>query len=217
MKNLVLIFTLALFTISCSTEEVSEPIEQNVNLEKNTNLTESLNIIQSDSQIMEFINSSQTHRNNGNGVMLLDDGFNLSYLANTGDYFYIIGGAGSIEAMPDGRARFSIHTNSPSAAVISLPFFETTYSSDCIEGPLGAFNYNYISEYEEVVFEPIPGMVFTFYVPTGENASNETVNGHCNMSDAQAMFDENFEFTGCTEATEYKTMRIRPNSGISVE
>lgn len=217
MKNLVLIFTLALFALSCSTEEVSEPIDQNVNLNRNSSLAESINIIQNNSDIMEFINSNQFQRNDGNGVMILDDGYNLFYFANTGDNLYLMGGAGSIEALPNGRARFSIHTNSPSAVVISLPFFETAYSSDCVEGPLGTFNYNYISEYEEVVFEPIPGLIFTFYVPTGEHASNETRNGHCNMSNAQAMYDENFEFTGCTEATDYKVMRISPNSGITVE
>ncbi|WP_223033744.1 hypothetical protein [Hanstruepera marina] len=217
MKNSILIIALALFAFSCNTEEISEPIEQNVTLENSRSLSETIEILQSSPEFREFINSRQYQRNNGNGIMLLQDGYNLSYAANTGESLYIIGGLGSIEAMPNGRARFSIHTNSPSAAIISFPSFETAYSSDCVEGQLGTFNYNFISEYVVEVFEPIPGLVFTFYIPTGENASNETANGHCRISDAQPMFDENFEFTGCTEATEYKTMRISPNSGISVE
>lgn len=217
MKNSILIIALALFTFSCNTEELSEPIEQNITLENTRNLSENIKILQSSSEFREFIASGDLERNTGNGIMLLDDGFNLSYAANTGESLYIIGGTGSIEAMPNGRARFSIHTNNPSAAVIDLATFSTTYSSDCVEGPLGTFNYNFISEYEVVVFEPIPGLVFTFYMPTGENASNESANGHCKVSNAQAMYDENFEFIGCTEATEYKTMRLSQNSGISVE
>ncbi|WP_191859384.1 CBM20 domain-containing protein [Hanstruepera ponticola] len=217
MKNSILIIAMALFTFSCNTEELSEPIEQNITLENTRNLSENIKILQSSSEFREFIASGDLERNTGNGIMLLDDGFNLSYAANTGESLYIIGGTGSIEAMPNGRARFSIHTNNPSAAVIDLATFSTTYSSDCVEGPLGTFNYNFISEYEVVVFEPIPGLVFTLYMPTGENASNESANGHCKVSNAQAMYDENFEFIGCTEATEYKTMRLSQNSGISVE
>ena len=217
MKNLVLIMTIALFAFSCSSEEISGPIEQNVTLENSRNLSEKIEILQSNPEFREFINSRQHQRSNGNGIMLLQDGFDLSYAASTGESLYFIGGLGSVEAMPNGRARFSIHTNTPSAAILSLATFETTHSSDCIEGPLGTFNYNFISEYVVEVFEPIPGLVFTFYIPTGENASNETANGHCSISDAQPMFDENFEFTGCTEATEYKIMRISPNSGITVE
>ena len=214
MKNSLVIIVLALFTFSCSTEEVSEPIDQNVNLERNTSLSESIEILKSSSEFREFITSRQYQRNNDNGIMLLTDGYNLSFAANTGESLYIIGGMGSIEAMPNGRARFSIHTNNPSAAILDLATFSTTYSSDCLEGSLGTFNYNYISEYVVEVFEPIPGLVFTTYIPTGVNASRESVNGHCEISDAQTMFDENFEFIGCTDATEYKTMRIRPNGNV---
>jgi len=217
MKNLVLIMTIALFAFSCTSEEISEPIEQNVTLENSRSLSETLEILQSSPEFREFITSRQFQRNSGNGVMILNDGYNLSYAASTDESLYLIGGEGSIEAMPNGRARFSIHTNNPSASILSLATFETVYSSDCLEGSLGTFNYNYISEYIVEEFEPVPGLVFTFYTPTGENASNQTVNGHCTISDAQPMFDENFEFTGCTEASDYKVMRIRPNREISVE
>lgn len=211
MKNSILIMALALLTFSCNTEEIAEPIEQNLTLENSRNSIESIELLLSNQEFREFINSRQNQRNSGNGVMLLDDGFGLFFVADDGVNQYFLGGVGEIEALPNNRARFSIHTNSPFAFVSDLATFNLLYSSSCLEGNLGRINYNYISEYETIVFEPIPGVIFTFYQPTGVNASRQVVNGHCDMSDAQEIYDENFELVGCTEATEYRTLRIRPN------
>lgn len=218
MKNsILLLFVVSLLTFSCSNETVDNVEDQNLDLNKSGYMNDLAQKLFNSQELRNLVLSNQLQRNNGeNGVMILQDQWGIFYGAMDNNMLYLIGGDGSIDLLPNGRARFRVHTNNPSAAVLDFSTFSTTYSSDCIEGPLGAFNYNYISEYLVEVFEPVPGLVFTFYTPTGENASAETANGHCNVSNAQAIFDENFEFTGCTDATDYKVMRLGP-SGISLE
>ena len=218
-KTILLLFAVSFFTFNCSNEDAMEVNDQNINLDKSISMADLARKLNESREFKNFISSNnhlRSNQGNGqfNGLIQLSE-YNLSYFAFDDTGFYLIGGEGSVEEMPNGKAKFSIHTNSPSAAVLDTSF-TTVYSSDCIEGPLGTFNYNYISDYIVEVFEPVPGLVFTFYTPTGENASAESRSGHCNMSDAQAMFDENFEFTGCTDATDYKVMRLGP-SGISLE
>lgn len=218
MKNsILLLFVVSLLAFSCSNEAVDNVEDQNLELSNSSRMADLSQKLFEIPEIRDLFSTNAMQRNNGeNGVMILQDQWGIFYGAMNNNMLYLIGGDGSIDLLPNGRARFRVHTNNPSAAVLDFSTFSTTYSSDCIEGPLGAFNYNYISEYIVEVFEPIPGLVFTFYTPTGENASNETRNGHCNVSNAQAMFDENFEFIGCTDATDYKVMRLGP-SGISLE
>lgn len=211
-KSILLLFVVAIFTFSCSDETVNVD-NQNLELNDSGRMADLTKKLSENQEIRDLFSSNQMHRNNGeNGVMILQDQWGIFYGASENGLLYLIGGDGSIDLLPNGKARFKVHTNSPSAAVIDLSTFMTIYSSDCVEDPLGAFNYNYISEFEEI--EIFPG--FSFFSPTGENASAETANGHCNVSDAQAMFDENFEFTGCTDATEYKVLVLGP-SGISLE
>lgn len=211
MKNSIVIMALiGLIIFSCDKDEVADMTDQSTSIEKDTHLTDALSKLVLNEDFRNIL--TRRYRSNGDhGVMLLDDGFNLSYAAFDGENIYFIGGEGTIQAMPNGRAKFSVHTNEPSAAVLNLSTFTTTYSSDCINGPLGTFNYNYISEYETMVFEPIPGLIFTFYMPTGVRASAEVANGHCTISDAQPSFSDFGEFLGCSDASEYKTMRLTPD------
>lgn len=221
MKNSILSMAIiALMAFGCSNESITESRDQNLTIKNKSGFTENIiKGLEADEAFRNFFisNSNINQRKNGeNGVMLLTDGYNLGYGASDGNNLFIISGTGSIEALPNGRAKFSVHTNNASAAVIDLATFSTLFSSDCIDGPTGTFNYNLISEYEVVIFEPIPGLIFTFYSPTYVNASAEVANGHCNMSDAQPIFDNNFEMVGCSDATEYKTIRLN-RSGITVE
>lgn len=215
MKNsILLLFVVSIFMFNCSEEAVDNFDNQNLELNNSSRMAD---LTQKLSESQEFRNLFSTNpmlRNNeNNGVMILQDPWGIFYVANAGDALYFMGGTnGSIDLLPNGRARFRVHDNNPSASVIDLATFSSTYSSDCIDGPLGAFNYNYISEYEEL--EIFPG--FTVFMPTGENASAETANGHCNISNAQAIYNDDFtEIIGCTDATDYKIMTLGP-TGISL-
>lgn len=219
-KSILLLFVVSIFTLSCSNEAVDNFDNQSLELNKSGQMADLVQKLSTSQEFRNMVSSQNMHRNSngeGNGVMILQSQWGIFYGALMDNSLYLIGGSGgSIDHMPNGRARFRVHTNNPSAAVLDFSTFSTTYSSDCIEGPLGSFNYNYISEYIVEVFEPIPGVVFTFYTPTGENASAESRSGHCNVSDAQPILDENFEIIGCTDATDFKVMRLGP-SGISLE
>lgn len=218
MKHSILSMAIiALLALSCNKEEVVT--EQNADFLKDRSFTEAITKLAANEDFRNFMSSRNHQRNSGDhGVMLLSDGFNLGYTAFIDGKLHVIGGQGSIHAMPNGRARFSIHTNNPFAFVLDFSTFSVPYSSDCVDGPLGTFNYNLISEYETFVFEPLPGLIFTFYEPTFVNASAETANGHCRVSDAQALYDETtFEFIDCSEATEFKTMRLKQGRSVTLE
>lgn len=219
MKHSILSMAIiALLAFSCNKDEVVDMTEQNAGLVKDRSLTQTISKLATNEEFRTFMTSRNLQRNNGDhGVMLLSDGYNLAYGGFIDGLLYLMGGEGSIQAMPNGRARFSIHTNNPSASVLDFADFSSPYSSECVDGPLGTFNYNLISEYEVVVFEFEPGVTFTFYFPTYVNASAETANGHCRVSDAQPMYDETtFEFIGCGEATEFKTIRLNANNGSGI-
>ena len=55
---------------------------------------------------------------------------------------------------------------------------------------------------------------FLFYNMTDENSSATSGNGHSKVSDAQPIYDwDTFEQIGCSDATIYKTIKIKGNEG----
>ena len=86
---------------------------------------------------------------------------------------------------------------------------------DCIENARGTLNTSVTGTYETLVL-PFGTIYFI------DQASTANIfTGHCEVSDAQPIFDENFEIVDCTEATDYKTVRIRvifrDNNGQGLE
>lgn len=226
-KQVFIVAVLALFSFSCSTEDSTDIIDNNVSLEKETSLSKSVNILYESKEFKSYLNEKFVQKNaqrnvqskssnNEHGIMILESNYNLGFGGfdpATGT-FVVIGGLGKIEKMPNGKAKFSVHTNNPEAGYFGPDF---NFSSDCIDGKRGVLNFNFVSEYIVNVFEPIPGLVFTSYIPTGENSSAESGNGHCKISDAQPLFDENFEFIGCSDMTEIKTMKVTGNRNANGE
>lgn len=214
-KLLSIIGIVALISFGCSNEEATEFPESNLKLQKQS---EMMKFLKSDS-FKEYLQTKSKQNlslykanGNENGLMILSDGYNLSFAAFAPDWtsFIYIGGTGTIEKMPNGKAKFSVHTNSPDAGSIDFGTWSGV-SSDCVDSPRGSFNYNFISEYTVEVWD-WDGTIFTFYTPTGENSSATSANGHCKVSDAEAIYDwDTFEKLGCTDATIYKTIRIKGN------
>jgi len=216
-KQVLIIGVLALFMFSCSNEEATNFEESNLKFEKKSEMTKFL-------KSEEFKNYLSTKNkqsndlskiagnNSDNGKMILQSPWGIAFGAinfQTWEMVFI-GGDGKIEKLPNGRAKFSVHTNNPWAFHSS----DISLSSDCVDGPLGTFNYSLISEYTVEVIDFGGGFVFTFYTPTGENSSAESGNGHCKVSDAQPIYDyETWEMLGCSEATIYKTIKIKGNEG----
>ncbi|HMC01621.1 MAG TPA: hypothetical protein VKN14_11355 [Flavobacteriaceae bacterium] len=221
-KQVFIIAVLALFSFSCSTEDTTEIIDSKSTLEKQASLTSSMDKLLSSDEFRDYLNvkfpqTNAQYRTSGNGdnhgLMILNDGYNLAFTSfdSATSTLTFIGGSGSVVKMPNGKAKFSVHTNNPEAAVTDFTTFESI-SSDCIDGQRGVFNYNFISEYIVEVFEPIPGLVFTTYLATGENSSAQSGGGHCKISDAQPIYNDDFsEIIGCSDATLFKTVSLKAN------
>ena len=217
MKNSIFTMAfIALFAVSCDKEEAAEVQVQNATAEKKSSFAETVSRLAADEEFRDFISSENYQRNNGSNGLMVIDSWNLGYTSFNNGILTIISGEGTIQALPNGRARFSIHTNNPSGAVIDFSNFSTLYSSDCVTGPLGTFNYNYISEYEVFTFGEAP-FIFTFYFPTGVNASAQTANGHCNVNNSTPTYNDDWEIIGCGVATENKTIQLQQNGGLSLQ
>lgn len=226
-KHILIISILTLMSYSCSNEDA--PIDAaNLSLEKQDLLTTSMSKLVKSKEFKVYLNEKfpQTNAQNktsGNGdnhgiIILVDDiGIIFAAFNPATSSLTFIGGQGKIEKMPNGKAKFSVHTNNPEASVIDFTTFESI-SSECIDGKRGVFNYNFTSEYFVDVFEPIPGLVFTSYIPTGENSSAESAGGHCKISDAQPIYNDDFtEVIGCSEATQFKTVILKGNRNANGE
>lgn len=215
-KQVLIIGILALFMFSCSNEEATNFEESNLKFERKSEMTKFL-------KSEEFKNYLSTKNkqsndlskiagnNSDNGKMILQSPWGIAFGAVSFSPTFqmtFIGGDGAIEELPNGRAKFSVHTNNPWAFHSS----DTSLSSDCVDGSLGTFNYSLISEYTVEVIDFGGGFVFTFYNPTGDGTATSG-NGHCKVSDAQPIYDyETWEILGCTEATIYKTISIKGNA-----
>jgi hypothetical protein len=213
-KLLSIIGVVALISFSCSNEDA--PIDL-TNLSQE-NQAKMIMFLKSN-QFKDYISTKNKQSNDqskiagkqgNNGIMVLVSpyGFGISsFNPQTGNFKYIGGDAGSIEKLPNDRAKFSVHTNNPSAFDSS-----ENLSSSCVDGPLGTFNFSVICDYTVEVYDFGEWGVFTFYNMTDENSSATSINGHCKISDAQEMIDwDTYESLGCTEATVYKTMRVKGN------
>ncbi|WP_053972414.1 hypothetical protein [Mangrovimonas sp. ST2L15] len=213
MKNsILLLFVLSVITFSCSDEGVNDSIEQDLNLGKSNYMVELTNRLSESQEFKEIIADRQLQKKGeGNGLGLLSDGYSLTYFAITEEELIFIGGLGTIQQMPNGKAKFSIHTTDPSGAILSIATFMSTHTSTCVDGPQGTFNYNLISEYEEL--ELFPGYIL--YLPTGVNASAESANGHCNVNNAVPIYDETYTWVGCTDPTDSKVISLN-NGSLSV-
>jgi hypothetical protein len=130
----------------------------------------------------------------------------------------LIGGTGTIEKMPNGRAKFSVHTNSPDAFFLDF-YTWSGVQSDCVDSPRGSFNFSVICDYTIEVYDFGDGQIYTFYYMTDQNSTATSGNGHCKVSDALPIYDEEtWEVLGCSEATIYNTIKIKGNNqkGFSV-
>ncbi|MFH6768704.1 hypothetical protein V8G56_08155 [Gaetbulibacter aquiaggeris] len=222
-KQVLIILGLALLSFSCSTEEVIKSQESITSLEAQVSLSSSMSKLLKNDKFKDYLNNKNSQLNLKNattvkagnqGLMILSDGYNVGFGAIASDFssFMVIGGTGTIEKLPNGKAKFSVHTNSPDAFTLDFSTW-SGLSSDCVDAPRGSFNYSFISEYIVEVWEPEPGLIFTFYTPTGESSSATSANGHCRVSDAEAIIDwDTFEQIGCSEATIYKTISIKGNA-----
>lgn len=217
-KQVLFIAVLAILAFNCSTEEAPKIDDQNLILEKESSLTSNMSILLKSEEFRNYFQSknalqkSAQGKTNNTGLMLIKDGYDLAVSLLDFSTFNVtyIGGQGKIEELPNGKAKFSIHTNNPSAGVFNLFSPDGEMGSDCIEGRNGVFNFSYISEYIVDIFEPVPGLVFISYIPTGENASAEVSNGHCKISDALPVYNEDYtEIIDCGEATMYKTVKAK--------
>ena len=220
-KQVLIIGVLALFMFSCSNEEATNFEESNLKLEKKSSAS-SLNKLLKSEKFKDYlltkskqnIDLSKGNGSESNGLMILSDGYNVGFGGFSPDWtsIMLIGGTGTIEKMPNGKAKFSVHTNSPDAFFLDF-YTWSGVQSDCVDSPRGSFNYNFISEYTVEVWD-WDGTIFTFYTPTGENSSASSGNGHCKVSDALPIYDwDTFEQIGCSDATIYKTIKIKGNEG----
>jgi hypothetical protein len=217
-KHVLIIGVLALLSFSCSTEDVAKSQESNLSLKEPS----SMNKILSSAEFKDYLNTTYLQKNtqnktsskgNNNGLMILSDGFNVSFAAIIDwSSFIAISGEGTIEKLPNGKAKFSVHTNSPDAFYLDFSTW-SQLSSGCVDSPLGSLNYNYISEYDTDSYEHwLTGELITIYFPTGENSSTESGNGHCRVSDATMVYNDDFtEIIDCGEATFYKTIKLTGN------
>lgn len=216
-KQVLIIGVLALFMFSCSNEEATNFEEANLKFEKQSEMTKFLK----SEEFKDYLSTKKKESNDlskiaanssDNGKMILQSPWDLSFASfnfQTGE-FILIGGNGKIEKLPNGRAKFSVHTNNPSAFHSSEIFL----SNDCIDGPSGTFNFNVICDYTVEVYDFGEWGIFTFYSMTDENSSATSGNGHCKVSDAEAIYDwDTFEKLGCTDATIYKTIKVKGNEG----
>jgi hypothetical protein len=216
-KLLSIIGIVALISFGCSNEDATNFEEANLKLEKKSSAS-SLNKLLKSEKFKDYLLTKSKQNNdqskaNGNGLMILSDGYNVGFGGFSPDWtsIMLIGGTGTIEKMPNGRAKFSVHTNSPDAFFLDF-YTWSGVQSDCVDSPRGSFNYNFISEYTVEVWD-WDGTIFTFYTPTGENSSASSGNGHCKVSDALPIYDwDTFEQIGCSDATDTKTIRLKGNA-----
>jgi len=151
MKKLLLIIgVVVLISFSCSNEDSPKFEEANLKFEKQTEMAKFLK----SEEFKDYLSTKKKQsndlskiaaKNSDNGKMILQSPWGISFAAfnfQTGE-FILIGGDGKIERLPNGRAKFSVHTNNPSAFHSSEIFL----SSDCIDGPRGTFNFNVIFDY----------------------------------------------------------------------
>lgn len=203
-KNIFTIALLAVFTLGCSKETIDEP---QLTGEVKTSLLETVAKLQNNKEFLNFMSERATMKQNdgGNGLIILTDEFNMGVAQFNPETisFAVLGGQGTIQQMRNGKAKFSIHSKDPVAAVFSFLSFQDVYTSNCIEGKNGVMNYNLISEYEE--FSPFPGLVF--YFPTFEGNSAEIANGHAQMG--VPIYDDFGEIVDCADESQNKTMRLK--------
>ena len=217
-KQVLFIAVIATLAFNCSTEEAPKLNDQNISLEKQSSLVLNISKLIESKEFKSYVQNDgvqqKSAQGNGHntGLMILHDGYDLAVSLLDFSTFDItfIGGIGKIEELPNGKAKFSIHTTNPSAGVFNLFSDEGRWGSDCVEGKKGIFNFSFISEYIVDRFEPVPGLVFISYIPTGENSSAEVSNGHCKISDAVPTYNESqTELLECGETTMYKTVKAR--------
>jgi len=209
MKKLVLIMSvMALFLFNCSSEDSATIDIQNVSDTQDV-FTEQVNEIISNVEFQDMMTTQMHQRdgNEGNGVFVIQNPFSFIMGQMVDGKILFIGSFEDqyIAFMPNGTARFFAHSNNPLGAVVNLATFSTDYSNDCYDDPTGHFNSNVIGTYTEVVF-PFGTVYFM-----DELQSASVMNGHTEVSDAQPIYNDIFEQIGCTDATEYKTLRVRPD------
>ena len=182
MKNSIFILSImAIFALSCSKESVDTFEDQNLEFRTENHMVSLMNNLTSSPEFMNRVNNVQARNNdNGNGLMVIQESWGLAWGILDGSNLYILGsgdGDGSIVELPNGEARFSAHSTNPSAAVLDFNTFATTYSSDCIENPIGTVNTNVTGTYETLVL-PFGTIYFL------DQASSANVfTGHCEVSD----------------------------------
>lgn len=207
MKNSILfMFIFTLFIVGCSNEEVNELQDQNLE----TNFSTLIEDITSNSEFRDLLNNSTAqlrNENNGNGVMVIDNGFSIIFGILDGMTVYFLGSSASddyIAFLPNGQARFFAHSSDPLAFVLDLNTFSTTYSSDCLDNQNGRVNASVTGTYSLTQF-PFGDVYFI-----DETSTADVLVGHARVNDAMPIFDEEtFEQIGCTEVTDSKTLRVR--------
>ena len=209
MKKTIFILSIfTLFMMGCSDETVENIDNQNLELNRESAASDLMKEVINSPEFNEMFNSSSSlARNNGdNGIMVIENGFTIIFGIQEGTNVYFLGANASddyIAFMPNGTARFYVHSSRPTAFVLDLSTFSTSYSNTCLEGRTGQFNASVRGTYEVSEF-PFGTVYFI-----DELSSADVMVGHSRVSDAQAIYDEDFNFTGCTDATDYKTLRLR--------
>ena len=209
MKKSILIMSIMAFVaFGCSNEGV-EIMDQNL-AERDGQVFGLIKEVSSNQEFRNLMNSRLQQRssnaNNGNGVMVIENGFTIIFGVQDGDNVYFLGpnvADDYIAFMPNGTARFFAHSSNPIAFVLDLTTFSTSFSNGCMEGTTGRLNASVSGTYE--LLELPFGNIYFIDQPS----TADVLVGHSEVSDAQPIYDEEWNQTGCTDATDYKTMRLK--------
>ncbi|MDI9258194.1 hypothetical protein [Flavobacterium sedimenticola] len=133
------------------------------------------------------------------------------YLPN--DQILLCGGMedyGTITVLPNGTARFNINSREPYAAILDVNTFAYVWSNEADAYKTGSLYTNFVSEYELVNFG-----FGDMYFPGAPQAAS-VFRMQTSVSDAQPLYDENFNFIGFSPETARKNLTVRsvtvPNS-----
>lgn len=220
MKNLIMIFCIAIFAFSCSDETLNE--SPNLDQSKEVNdMSNTINDIVQNEEFLSVIANQSSLRNseNGNGVFVIENNFSIIFGIQTDDNKVLFLGPDPgddyIAFLPNGNTRFFANSSNPTAFVLDLNTFTLAYSNNCYEDKSGRFNASVTGTFTE---SELPfGTVYFI----DEVQSAEVMNGHTNVNDAMMQFDEEGLPMGCSEATVEKRLRVhmvfRDNNGQGLE
>lgn len=216
-KHLFMVSLLTLFILSCSqndetttTEPVNSVLAKTSFKKQVENLT--TNVAFKNLILNRFnpsnLKSGKLSNNQSNGAFVVQYNLNLSFGFFKDGNLIFVGSTepGTLRILPNGLAHFQYKTTAPYCDIVDANW-NTLYSNYCYEVGTGEFFLNFISAYEKFEFE-WGGEITTIYFPT-DLQSSTVLKMNTTVNNAFQVYDEDWNWIGCTDATEEKNVTIK--------